>query len=208
MIWNLLLWLALAYLVAIIVWRMVRSRREDKTKNGPAAPPAPIDYLFSRGWIAPVAALLLAVVALTFHYYPQWNKIAWTPSEQVEADHFIEAISLYQQASDLSGNTGMPREDWETVNALLQAALAEAEQVSDPVLARIDPELTAMFKNNFLPGLRLGTYGLRYYTVPGQTGKDTIEHHGDDSIKVSRGLLEQWNSWFMEHRSEIMDRLE
>jgi hypothetical protein len=208
MIWNLLLWLALAYLAAIIIWRFAQSRRKTTAKKGSAAAPKPMDRLFGRGWIAPTTALLLAVVALIFLYYPSLSGSQWTPSEEIEIEHFIEAMSLYQQASTMVQSTKLIRNDWETVNALLQASQSEAEQISVPTLGRINPELPAMFQDKFLPGLRLGIYGLREFTTGPSKNKDTVVFPGKDNLEQSRGLLLDWNEWFAANRVEIMKKFE
>lgn len=208
MIWNLLLWLALAYLVAIIIWRFARSSRKSTAKKGSAAAPKTLDYLFSRGWIAPTTALLLAVVALLFLYYPPLSGPRWTSSEETEIEHFIEAISLYQQASTMVQSSKLIRSDWETVNALLQASQAEAEQIGAPTLGRILPDLPTMFQEKFLPGLRLGIYGLREFTTAPPKSMDSVAFPGKDSLDQSRGLLQNWNEWFSANKDEIMNKFE
>ncbi len=208
MIWNVILWAAVAFLVITILFRLLSSRQPEPVSGEAALEPSPVSKILGRGWIAPVIAVIVAVVALGFIYCPWFCKQNWNETEQVDVDHFIEAISLYQDASTLSQKRGVGREDWESVNALLQASLSEAEQVSDTILKKIDPELPAQFKDKFLPGLRIGSYGLRYYAQPPQKGKDTVEHYRDDSLAQSRGLLEEWNAWFTAHRAEIMDKLQ
>ena len=208
MIWNLILWVAVAFLVVTLLWRLIASRRPKPASEATGSGPSPADRVFGRGWLAPVAAVVLALVALGFMYVPQFFRQAWSESEQVEVDHFIEAISMYQDASSLSQKRGVGRGDWESINAMLQATQSEVEQVGDSVLRKIDPELPNMVHEKFIPGLRIGAFGLRWYTGVPQKGRDTVEHHRDDSLKLSRDLLDEWNAWFTAHKADIMSKLE
>ena len=208
MIWNLVLWAAVAFLVVTILFRLLSSRQSQPASEATESEASPVSRILGRGWIAPAVAALVALVAVGFIYAPKSNVRDWTESEAVEVEHFVEAISLYQNASTLSQKRGIRRGDWESVNALMQASLSEAEQISDSTLRKIDPELPAQFQEKFMPGLRIGAYGLRYYAQPPQKGKDTVEHHRDDSLQQSRGLLEEWNSWFLAHKAELMSQFE
>ncbi|MEW5796668.1 MAG: hypothetical protein AB1772_09965 [Candidatus Zixiibacteriota bacterium] len=206
MILDLVLWFALAYLVVMLVWRFVGRRssgaRDKKTTKSFA------ERIFGRGWTAPIVVIVIAVGAFFLKAGGSLFGISWSEAERAELEHFVEAIALYQQASEMAASTMLRTEDWETVNAILQAALTEADQVSDNLLNRIDPELTQAFKDNFKSGLMTSIYGLRYYTASPQKGKDTLLHYRMDSINAGRARLQNWNQWFSSHRTEIMNKLD
>lgn len=209
MIWDVILGLAVAYLAAVLVWRVTAGRISQPASAGGTAPSGLAVKLFGRGWLKPGIALIIIVVVAAVRFGPLLlGGVNWTEAEHAELEHFVEATNLYGEASSLSTGRTLHSSDWESVNALLQASLAEAEQVSDSVLVKIDPELKTMFREKFMPGLRLGSYGLRYYTASPQKGRDTVEHHRTDSLQESRQLLEEWNSWWLDHRGSIQNKLE
>ena len=208
MIWDVILGLAVAYLAALIIWRLTAGRLSQPVSTGGPAPSGLATRLFGRGWLRPAIALIVIVVVAAVRFGPQiMGGIEWTEAEHAELEHFVEATNLYGEASGLSSSRTLHASDWESVNALLQASLSEAEQVSDSVLMRLDPELKTMFREKFMPGLRLGAYSLRYYAASPQKGSDTIEHHRTDSLNAGRQLLEEWNAWWVDHRNTIQNKL-
>jgi len=202
MIWNLVFWAGVTFLIVTVLFRWLLSRRPAS-----AAEPSVVGRFLGRGWIAPVSGILVSLVALVFIYWPQLSKNHWNESEQAEVDHFTEALSLYVDATTLSKQRGVTREDWESVNALLQASLSEAEQVSDSTLQMIDPELPNVFREKFMGGLRIGAYGLRSLTSSPKD-IDTAAGHPADSLSKGRALLEAWNAWYYTHKAELTDKLE
>jgi hypothetical protein len=87
-------------------------------------------------------------------------------------------------------------ETWESISALLQAALQEAEDVPDELLARLHPDLREHFRSEFMVGLNSGIYGLRFYTAGSPKGIDTVEHDMIDSLDFGRDLLGKWKDWY------------
>jgi hypothetical protein len=207
-LWPVLVWACLAYLVIVLTLRLTGSKSGQSPQTDKSSKFTLIDHLLGRSWIGPSVVLVLLLAGLYMTFERQFTGPNWSDQEAVEVDHFIESVSLYGEASTLSQKRAIGREDWESVNALMQASMAEAEQVSDDMLKQIDPELPTMWKDKFIPGLRIGSYGLRYYTALPQKGRDTVVHNREDSLKLSRTLLEEWNGWFTAHKAELIGRLE
>ncbi len=142
MIWDIVFWLALAYLAFTVVWRfflvglLKPQQKRDGTDNH-----AWDTGLFFRGWALPVTAVLLVVVAFVMKTNPDIFGTSWSAEERIEVDHFVEALTLYAQANTLASQNNLTYGDWESVLALLQASKAEVELVSDKVLERIHPDL-------------------------------------------------------------------
>jgi len=209
MIVDIILYGSIAYLVAVLVWRLLLSKRA----GGSGAPGNKASVLarqvFGRGWIYPGVAVALAVTAFVLR--TDLGLISrWSEQERVELDHFVQALSYYDDASRLFANKSkLTNEDWESVNALLQAALAEGEQVSAELLQKLHPELPQKYQERLLAGLHTGTYGLRNYTSgPKKVDVDTFEYHNGDSLDAGRWLLGEWNKWFNVNRAQILDRVD
>lgn len=207
-LWPVLAWAFLIYLAIVLALRLIRSKSSPSTQTNKPSGFTLIDHILGRSWVGLAAVVVLLLVALFMTFERQFTGPNWSDEEATEINHFVESITLYGEASTLSQRRSLGRSDWESINALMQASMAEAEQIGDEMLENIDPDLPAMWKEKFIPGLRIGSYGLRYYTGLPQKGKDTVEHHSEDSIKQSRVLLEEWNGWFTANKDRLIDRLE
>jgi hypothetical protein len=198
---------AIAYVLGWAAWRLVSARRPKKSRTKGSWMTRMFGRLFGGGWVYPGSAVALAAI-LFFFGADLGLVIRWSEPERAELDHFTAALSYYDDASRLYANKTKPtRDDWESVNAMLQAALAEGEQVHTELLRKLNPELPQKYQDQFLAGLRTGTYGLRYFTVSPKQHEDTVEHYGSDSLDAGRRLLGEWNAWFNENREEILDRV-
>ena len=163
------------------------------------------------------ASTVLAVVlvlALVMMFGPDLlnPKPNWTEAQVAEVEIFLGALEQYQQAT-LATKQGMLRdEDWETVRALLEASGSEMSMVSEEVLKEIHPELPVRVEKHFLPGIRMGTYGLLFHTALSPKGtlpsKDTARIASQDSLARGRDLLTKWSTWFDTTRVEILSRTE
>lgn len=209
MIWDIVFWLALAYLAFTVVWRFfVVGLGKPQKKRGGTDEHAWGTGLFFRGWALPVTAVLLVVVAFVMKTNPDISRASWSAEERIEVDHFVEALTLYAQANTLASQNNLTNNDWESVLALLQASKSEVEQVSDEVLERIHPDLNTHLQEEFFPGIRVGGYGISYFVAIRQKGRDTVKHYMEDSLTLGRTLLSQWNNWYESHAKQIMKRVE
>jgi len=209
MIWDIVFWLALAYLAFTVVWRFfVVGLRKTQKKRGGTDVHAQGASLFFRGRALTVTAVLLVVVAFVMKTNPDIFRSGWSAEERIEVDHFVEALTLYAQANTLASQNNLNNEDWESVLALLQASKAEVELVSDKVLERLHPDLNAHLQEEFFPGIRVGGYGISHFVALRQKGKDTVKHYMEDSLTLGRTLLSQWNNWYRSHAEQIMKRVE
>lgn len=202
MIWDIVFWLALAYLAYSIFMHFFvsgsgrtakRSGSEEKAAAGGA-----------KTWLWPGVAIVIMAVSFGMKANPDLFKAEWTPENREMVDHFDEAILLYEQASAMISVTGrIEAETWESVNALLQAASMEAEMVPVDILDKLHPDLREHFQNEFMAGLQAGVYGLQFYTAGQEKGVDTLEHNMIDSLDHGRALLGQWTEWFMVHKQVL-----
>jgi len=203
MIWNVLFWLGLALLIAWAIWRFLPGGRRQPSPEG--AQPAPTPAL-SR--LLPVLAVVLLVISILVKPDVLTFGSRWTDEQRAELVHFRDAIDYYDQATALSTGRDVSNDDWETVNALLQASLAEAEQVSDGLLDSLHPELKEAYRDQLLAGLNAGIYGLTEHTSFVRYKDDTARHAFEDSLIRGRTLLAQWNDWFEIHRAAITEMID
>jgi len=208
MLLNVILWLALAYLLIVVIWRFLGTRKRRPEQTRKAAKPGLAQRLFGQGWLIPGLVVVLACATLVAKYPKILFGPHWSDNEQAQVTHFREAISLYDQAVGITDAGGLFPNDWETVNALLEASLAEAEQVSDPVLLKLHPELKTFYHSRFVSGLRAGTFGLKYFTDANKNMDTAALQIRDDSLRVGQTLLGEWNKWFRPNRPEIMKLIE
>jgi len=205
MIWDIIFWIGMAYLAVAVIWRFfVVGLR----KSVPTSVAEDVGEKTKRGfglssWLA-VAAAAAVALAFAVKANPDLLKFGWTPEEEAELAHFFEAVSFYDQATEITtGTERLSPDDWETVSALLQASLSEAEQVSDKVLERLHDGLQSHYRENFLPGLSAGSFGLIEFNRRSLNPKDTAVFVYGDSLDVGRELLDEWNTWYNENREEI-----
>jgi hypothetical protein len=196
----------MAYLAIAVIWRFfvqglrtpdaAGHQQEDRKRFGTGVK---------------VAVVALAAVGLAFlaKAKPNLLRFGWSEEQKVELQHFMDAIDYYEQATELTAAWRNPTsEDWETISALLQASLTEAEQVSNDVLDGLHENLQEHYRREFLAGLEVGLYGLRQYTIKkkrmdiGGTDTDIV-----DSITRGRVLLDQWVTWYDENREDIAKEL-
>jgi hypothetical protein len=208
MLLNVILWLALAYLLIVVIWRFLGTRKRGPGQAREAATPGLAQRLFGQGWLIPGLVVVIACVALVAKHPKIIFGPHWNDNEQTQVTHFGEAVSLYDQAVEMTDAGPKSPGDWETVSALLEASLAEAEQVSDSVLLKLHPELKTSYRSRFVPGLHAGTFGLKYFTNASKNLDTAALKIRDDSLNVGRKLLGQWNDWFKPNRTEIMKLVE
>ena len=208
MIVNIVIYVAVVYVAAWTAWRLF-SARATKTPSAERSRVARLSgRILGGGWIYPGAAIVLAVILFFFGS----NRILshnWTETERAELAHFTDALSFYDDATSLYSNKAkLSFQEWESVNAMLQAALAEGEQAPPELLKILDPELPQKYQEQFLTGLHAGIYGLRFYTAGPPKGIDTVDYHDTDSLETGRRLLGEWNKWFDPKRAEILEGLD
>jgi hypothetical protein len=202
MIWDITLWIAAAVLVLAVVLRL-RGGKKPKTSSN----------FLTSGKALPVIAAAVVVLALimrlelaTFSSAPDWNE-----EQLVEIESFREALAQYDLATMAFKQGKLNREDWESIKALLEASGSEMDIVSNDVLSGIHSELPAHVANEFLPGIRMGTYGLFKYLEPkpkGVKSPDLSVTPANDSLEEGRRLLGDWNRWFDGSQEEILSRIE
>ena len=200
---------AIVYVAGWTAWRLflVRTAKESNARESRAT--ALFGRLFGGSWIYPTSAIALA--AILFFFGADIGLVnRWSEQERAELDHFVAAVSYYDDASQLYSNRPkLSYQDWESVNAMLQAALAEGEQVSPKLLKKLHPELQKKYQERFLAGLRTGTYGLWYFTsTPKKVNEDTVDNHSSDSLNEGRRLLGEWNKWFEPNRAQILEKMD
>ena len=208
MIVDIVFYGSIAYLVALVVWKLLLSKGSKGAGSRPGRISTVARQIFNRGWVVAGVVLALAATSCVLKFEP--NLLSRRDNlEQADLSHFVEAITQYDYATDFSTNKpNLTNDDWETVSAMLQAALAEGEQVRPELLEKLHPELPQKFQEQFLPGLRIGTYGLRSFTNRSKSTADSVAELSDDSLKVGRQLLGEWTQWFKSHRTEIMEQVE
>ena len=215
MIWDIALWTAVAILVVVVVFRAFGTRSPQSSKRQPKdkRPEASGNFL-TQGKGLPTAAIVILVLALIMKFGPDLlnPKPNWSDDQMVEVDIFVEALLQYDQATFNKGQGNLITDDWETIRALLEAAGSGMSMVSDDVLREIHSELPSHVAKEFLPGIRLGTYGLLHFTALSPKGvdpkKDPVKRAANDSLDQGRELLGKWNVWFLTNRKEILSRIE
>jgi len=207
MLLDVILWLVVAYLIVAVIWRLLRIGKKGSKKGKDARPTGFAQRVFGKSWIGILLAAVLIVVILAAKYELGPFGPKWTDDERSQIQHFQEAISLYEQAAAMTDAGQRSFNDWETVNALLEASLAEAGQVSDAILPKMHPELQAYFHSKFMVGLHAGAFGLRYYINRNKREAPDPQVR-DDSLQAGRKMLKEWNDWFGTNRAEIMRKIE
>lgn len=212
MIWDIALWVAAAGLVVIVALRM-----KGAGSNGPSGKdtktgqPKTGGNLLTQSKALPVIMAAVLVLALIMKFQPGILGFGpnWTEDQLDELESFQEALNQYELATLTKGDGKPKTSDWESIRALLEASGSEMSYVSEEVLGEIHQELPYHVANEFLPGIRLGTYGLFHYLNTGKEGEffpnDVIEA-SQDSLVEGRRLLADWNAWFDSNRVEITDR--
>lgn len=208
MLLDVILWLALAYLLIVVIWRFLGTKKRGPKQARKAATTGLGQRLFGQGWIIPGLVVVVACVALVAKHPRILFGPHWSDSEQAQVEHFQGSISLYDQAVEMTDSGPKTPSDWESVHALLEASLAEAEQVGDSVLLKLHPELKTFYHSRLISGLYAGSFGLRYFTNLGKNMDTAALQVRNDSLNVGRKLLEQWNDWFKPNRTEIMKLIE
>jgi len=213
MIWDIALWTAAAVLVVVIVVRLVGTRSQKADSNSSRGPLTTGNFL-TQGKALPTAAVVVLVLALAIKFGPDLldPKPNWSDEQMAEIEGFREALSLYDQATVTKAQGSLFTEDWETIRALLEASGSEMSMVSSEVLREIHKELPSHVGKEFLPGTRLGTYGLINFTAISPKGDDPkgdpVMRDAYDSLAQGRELLGKWNVWFQANREEILRRIE
>ncbi len=208
MIWDIAMWAAAAALVIVVVLRAIGSRSGDTAESQSEG------NFLTKGKGLPMGTLIVLLLALTMKFGPGLlnPKPSWTEDQLVEVDMFRSAIDLYSQASYTRDQGDLVTDDWETVRALLEAAGSEMSMVSDEVLREIHKDLSSHVAKEFLPGIRMGTYGLLQFTALGKKGvepkNDPDKRAGIDSTDQGRILLTKWNEWFLANQLEIYKQID
>jgi hypothetical protein len=211
MIWNLMFWFAVAYLGIAIIWRYfvpalspASSRSRVKTEEAPASG---AKHFFARSRFFPIVAVAFLVIPFVMQYNTGWFDFGWSSHEKEQLQHFSSAMDYYDQATDLASVGGLKLEDWESIRALLEASQSEAEQVSDTVLAKIDDDMPALYRDKFMAGLRTGIFGLGQYTLGKPKGAKTLNYQASDSLDVGRRLLSDWDDWYLPRQQSILNEI-
>gem|GEM_PF-2766447 len=207
MVWNLLFWLAVAYLSIAIIWRyFVPAFSKAAPRSGKdlaPAPPAAAERFFASGRTFPMIAIVLLVIPLAIQSTRGLVDIGWTDDESEQLLHFSAAMDYYDQATQLASLRALKLEDWESIKALLEAAEAEALQVNLEVLAKMDDDMPGLYRDKFLTGLRMGIFGLTQHNIGAPKGSDTLRYRAEDSLTMGRQLLSQWDDWYLPRRLAI-----
>jgi hypothetical protein len=208
MIIDIVFYGSIAYLVAMMLWRFIFAgmAKGGRTREGGAT--ALARRVLGRGWVVFRVVLVLALASCAVKYdLGPFNP--WSDQERAELSHFVDAVNFYDEATGLYMNKEkLTNEDWESVSAMLQAALAEGEQVRPELLKKLHPELDQQFQKLFIAGLHAGTYGLHYYTSRSKSESDSVIQSSGDSLEIGRGLLGKWNDWFKTERDQILDDID
>jgi hypothetical protein len=208
MVWNLMFWFAVAYLGVAIIWRyFVPAFRRSKPSSDSDKRPSGAERFFARGQIVPTVAIVFMAAALIVRANPDLIQSKWSENQKEQLGHFSEAMSLYDQATQIASYHRLSADDWESVKALLEASQSEAAQVSDTVLAKLDGELPAHFHDEFLRGLQTGIFGLTQYNQGAPKGTDTLRYNAADSLKIGRELLDQWDDWYLPRQATLAEKI-
>ncbi len=209
MIWDIVFWLAFAYLALAVVWHFFISafrkpRRVPLQKDRGEQP----EKKLGQSRVLPVVAIVAIAIAFVMKANPNLLFSGWSEAERAELEHFEEALRFYEQATNMMtfSPTVGPNE-WETISALLQASLTEGEQVSDQVLDQLHDDLRAQYRNHFLAGLSAGGFGLAQYNQWDPNKQDTPSNFGADSLELGHDLLGEWNVWYGDHQESILARI-
>jgi hypothetical protein len=208
MIWDVLFWLALAYLAAFAFTRYLLPVFRGGKKVGKKGGAAERSESFGRVWALPILAILVMAGSYWMKANPDVFQHRWTDDERAELERFESAVGYYEQATAISQDPPLSWSDWESVEALLSAALDELKSVDPKTLARLHPELRTHVEREFIPGLQSGIFGLDYYTQDPAKGIDTARTDMSDSLKAGRQLLAKWNAWYAANQDLIIERLE
>jgi len=199
---------SIAYLVAMMLWRFFLAGKAKGGRTRESGVSVLAQRVFGRGWAVVGVVVILALVSCAVKYdLGPFNP--WSDQERAELDHFVEAVNYYDEATSLYlDRQNLTNDDWESVNAILQTALAEGEQVQPELLKRLHPDLDRQFQGLFLAGLRAGTYGLHFYTSRSKSEADSAIQRSQDSLVAGRRLLGEWNNWFKTERDKILDEID
>ena len=211
MIWDITLWLAAAVLVVVIVVRLMGAK-SHKVNSKESSDSQTTGNSLTRGIALPIAAVVVLVLALKFGPDLLDPKPNWTDEQMVEVEGFREALDQYSQAISTKIQGDLINDDWETIRALLEASGSEMSMVSVEVLRKIHKELPSRVAKEFLPGIRIGTYGLMQFIAPSEKGvdpkRDPVKLEANNSLAQSRELRGEWNAWFQANQKEILRRSE
>jgi len=190
---------------------------KSKSKGKPNA----IYTLFSRGKVIPIVGILLVAGSFLLKMYPdavpdvsmpsfKFDLFSrWSEEEYEEVESLNSSIEMYFIANDINQADVTTAEDWETINAMLQAALTEAESVSDGILEKVHPEMTTHFNDEYKPGLVTGIWALGNRPPGKRKGAgDTTYISYNDSLSYSRDLLGKWVIWYYDNLESIQEALE
>lgn len=201
MIWDIVLYVAAAALLLTLILRLTsKSSSESSGKSG---------NIVTRGTALPTVLVVLLLLALIFKFEPRFLGFgpSWTDEDREQVESFNVALEHYETAS-LAKLTMEPHgAEWESVKAMLEAASYEMSMVSDDVLGRIHSDLPQHVSEEFLPGLRMGLYGLDYYmnrrSMVNQAKPDSVRETSYDSLDNGRALLTNWNAWYDANREHV-----
>ena len=200
MIWDVLFWLALAFLALVVIskliWPMIAGRK-DKGSGQKAV------------WIG--AAIAVVVFAVSFYMRGESGSATpeWNAQELTQVESLIAALDYYEQAQNLTTGRVPTADDWQTVAALLEAGVEQGEFVGETVLEKVHPRLPEHFRDEFLAGMVTGSHALTEYnqgTVKPFI-RDTAQTPYKDSLAVGTELLTRWNLWYDARKDTIRQRL-
>lgn len=211
MFWEILFWLSIGLGALLVILRIVVPALSHRP--APAQDERSGNFLTS-GTVFPV--IVVVVMAYTFlaKVYPDRIPTpdlpvftSWSKAEKAELTHLTSSLNFYDNANTIASNAAGTDEDWESVRALLTAALDESALISDDLLQQVHEELPDNF-NDYKEGLRLGVYSLSVRPAEGSgkllASSDKYELY-NDSLAVSRELLTSWGDWYA-HNAETIKR--
>ena len=221
MFWEIMFWLSIAVGVLIVILRVLVPAFHKPAPAGARAHEdrKPRGNILTHGIVLPIVVVLVMAYSFLVKAYPEqvpvleWSDInifsTWSDEEKVEVRHLSTSIDYYQNATMLAVKTAKTDEDWESVKALLIAALDESNMVSDKILEKVDDDLPEEYNKNFKPGLRIGIYAIDSKPTVTEKVKPTEQQLQtySDSLDASRELLTNWATWYEANSTAIQKKI-
>jgi len=216
MFWETIFWLSIGLGALLVILRIIIPMFG---KSGGTASDERKGNLLTKGAVFPVIVVAIMAYSFLVKAYPEQiptpNLSAislfsrWSEEEKVEVEHLAASLEQYNTATLLAVTAAKTDEDWESVKALLTAALDESQMVSEEVLKQVHDEMPFHYNDYFKPGLRIGIFALD--TKPSITGRMTpnaeMEQMYNDSLDASRELLTNWADWYNTNTDRIEERM-
>jgi hypothetical protein len=112
----------------------------------------------------------------------------WTSDEQTQIDAFRTSVVKAQEATGGQGaGVALAPEAIGRASAAVREAIAAADTVTDPLLARLHPELPVQYRTRFVPGLRLRLEALEALAAGAPITARELEW---------QVLMAEWGDWY------------